>query len=95
LTTATTGTFTTSPDVASRFLEVVLEGLLEHVADLALAHGAHDVEGLGGDDARSGLLLDEEVAHLGSVPVGYRDPVVGPLPLDEFNDLLAGDGDVA
>jgi len=52
-----------------------VQGLLEHVADLALAHGAADVHRhrrheLGGD-----LLLDEEVADLGAVAVRHDDAV--------------------
>jgi len=52
-----------------------VQGLLEHVADLALAHGAADVHRhrrhqLGGD-----LLLDEEVADLGPVAVCHDDAV--------------------
>ena len=80
--------------VASGSLEVVLEGLLEHVADLALAHRAHHVEGLGGDYARSCLLLNQQVAHLGPVPVGDGDPFPLALPPDEPDDLLACNSDV-
>src|SRR5665647_2094514 len=71
--------------------QVVLQGLLEHVADLTLAHRAANVHGhrrhgLGGE-----RVLDEEVADLGAVTVGEHD---APAALDELGDAAHGAVDV-
>ena len=71
--------------------EPVPEGLLDHVADLALGHGAEDDEGLRGDEVPCLILLYREVADLGSVAV--RDGDLVALAGD-LGDLAAGDGDI-
>jgi hypothetical protein len=59
-------------DVAPALAEVVQEALLEHVAYLALAHGSAHVHRHGRDRLRGEGVLDEQVAHLGSVAVGQH-----------------------
>ena len=59
--------------------QVLLQLVLEHVADLTLGHRADDVERLGRDLVLAGLLLHAQVARLRTVAVRDGQPVVAAL----------------
>ena len=81
---------------------VVVEALLQHVADLPLGLGAADVHGHGRDELGREVVLDQDVADLGTVAVGEHDaPAVGheardaPAALVDVDELLLEGADLA
>ena len=55
--------------------KLILHSLLKHIPDLPLRHGAEHVERLFGDMILGRLLLNEQRADMGAVPVRKDDMV--------------------
>ena len=72
-------------------LEVLLHRVHEHVADLALGHGADDVERLRRDLLLAGDLLHVEVARLRTVAVRDGEPVAVLELADDLGERFGGD----
>ena len=64
----------------------LVQHLLKHGADLPLSYPNADIQGLLGNLRSGFLLLDQEIANLGTVTVGDHYPVAGT---DQWRELPA------
>ena len=69
-------------------LQFVEERLLDHEADLPLAHGPADVQRQGRNRFGALFLLNQQVSHLGPVPVGDDDPITALMILTICAQLI-------